>query len=630
MANHAFTWVMCASQPLGRDTLLCAIRIDSDRDTFRLASEITDSSLLALCNNLLVLDSQLHVWRFSHLSVTEYFEKHHRSLGRAHGHAATVCLKLLIEVYEKSPDYKWHAYDSDIREPLLFTYRGMKVLCEYVDRYWVTHITIHEAQETNEAEETEEASNLLSGLLKPFLGSPKESSQHYRCWFRRVDRWYLPTPYRAIEPSDLHPVHTPLFAMCSFPLHTLLREWWDKAEFDPMQENDRGHNLLTLAAQAGCKSICEVLVKRGSAVNFLASNSKAASNGSALAAAAKRGHLEVVQYLVASGADVNLLLHAGNRGSALAAAVRYGNLKIASFLIEKGADVNLLLQTGDYGSALAAAVRYKDLKIASFLIEKGADVNLLLQIGLYGSALATAVRYGNVEMVLFLIGKGAGVNLLLQTGLDGSALAAAIRYGNLELVSFLIEKGADVNLLLQTGLYGSALAVAAESGSLETVELLVEKGADVNLLLQIGRYGSALAAAAQSGSLETVELLVEKGADVNLPLRTGFFGTALIASTAAHGKSGVAILSRLLAAGANPNQRVTTGKYGGPLAAAVSRGRYDCVKLLVTAGAKDCKVDLWERVEIPQTSTTHAVEKRIFIEDYWSDDDSQEEDDSQK
>ncbi|KAH8889900.1 hypothetical protein GQ53DRAFT_591978, partial [Thozetella sp. PMI_491] len=40
-----------------------------------------------------------NVWRFSHLSVTEYFEDNHWRLWQAHSHAAKVCLMLLIETY---------------------------------------------------------------------------------------------------------------------------------------------------------------------------------------------------------------------------------------------------------------------------------------------------------------------------------------------------------------------------------------------------------------------------------------------------------------------------------------------------------------------------------------------------
>jgi ankyrin repeat protein len=70
-----------------------------------------------------------------------------------------------------------------------------------------------------------------------------------------------------------------------------------------LQTNRKGDNLLTLAAVAGCRPICEALIKRGAQVNL-----QAGKYGSALAAAAWWGKTETVKYLVEQGADVNLVL----------------------------------------------------------------------------------------------------------------------------------------------------------------------------------------------------------------------------------------------------------------------------------------------------------------------------------
>ncbi|RMZ74751.1 hypothetical protein DV737_g5777, partial [Chaetothyriales sp. CBS 132003] len=112
LAERAFMWVMSACTPLSREQLLSAIRVNPDLDAIDLASTITAPSLLDLCNNLLVLDSQQDVWRFSHLSVAEYFEKNHWDLVQSHYNAAKVCLKLLIETY-KTPNEKEAEYSSD-------------------------------------------------------------------------------------------------------------------------------------------------------------------------------------------------------------------------------------------------------------------------------------------------------------------------------------------------------------------------------------------------------------------------------------------------------------------------------------------------------------------------------------
>jgi len=83
-ADRALMWVMCACKPLNSVELLSAIRLDPDNKTMGLSEELNEALLLDICNNLLVLDSQRGVWRFSHLSVTEYFEKNYWSLQEAH------------------------------------------------------------------------------------------------------------------------------------------------------------------------------------------------------------------------------------------------------------------------------------------------------------------------------------------------------------------------------------------------------------------------------------------------------------------------------------------------------------------------------------------------------------------
>ncbi|KAK3934685.1 ankyrin repeat-containing domain protein [Diplogelasinospora grovesii] len=91
--------------------------------------------------------------------------------------------------------------------------------------------------------------------------------------------------------------------MCRFSLYHLLRDWWDREDLDLSQTNDNHQTLLELAAHSGSREICEVLLRRGMQVDILSSS----SYGSPLAAAASRGHEEIVKLLIDNGADPNLL-----------------------------------------------------------------------------------------------------------------------------------------------------------------------------------------------------------------------------------------------------------------------------------------------------------------------------------
>ncbi|KAK7419209.1 hypothetical protein QQZ08_010978 [Neonectria magnoliae] len=57
LVDRACVWVMSAHEPLSSVELLSAIRVDFDHNTITLANMVTEEELLALCNNLLVLDS---------------------------------------------------------------------------------------------------------------------------------------------------------------------------------------------------------------------------------------------------------------------------------------------------------------------------------------------------------------------------------------------------------------------------------------------------------------------------------------------------------------------------------------------------------------------------------------------
>ncbi|OCL11473.1 hypothetical protein AOQ84DRAFT_386815, partial [Glonium stellatum] len=322
LADRAFMWVMCSCKPLNSDELLGAIRLDQHNDTFSLADEIDEDLMLDLCSNLLVIDSQRKVWRFSHLSVTEYFEENHWDLREAHCYAAKTCLSLLIEAYKEprleiaseNSDNDWTENSSiDSQKAPHNIFAPAHPLQIYVRHHWVVHVQANEGQEVD---------SVLSRLLKIFLGSPEESSVQYRKWYRQVepDSFREPTTsvFNSIDIDEIAPEHTSLFAMCRFSLYTTLLDWWVTAEIDLSQTNSKGDNLLVLAAVAGSKSICETLVKQGIPVNILL---RSGQYGSALAAAAYGGRAEIVRFLVQEEkADVNLLLQSGHYGSALTAA----------------------------------------------------------------------------------------------------------------------------------------------------------------------------------------------------------------------------------------------------------------------------------------------------------------------
>lgn len=72
--KHAFCWVMAASEPMTRVKILAVIYIGLTGDILPLLDTVDEQDLLSLYNNFLIVDPQLKVRRFPHLSVREYLE----------------------------------------------------------------------------------------------------------------------------------------------------------------------------------------------------------------------------------------------------------------------------------------------------------------------------------------------------------------------------------------------------------------------------------------------------------------------------------------------------------------------------------------------------------------------------
>ena len=83
------------------------------------------------------------------------------------------------------------------------------------------------------------------------------------------------------------------------------------------------------------------------------------------------GHLEIVQYLAAHGADVNAAATNGSGYNALTGAVTSGHAAVVQWLLEHGANANYRYSAG-YSPLLTAAANGR-LDIAKLLLAHGAD-----------------------------------------------------------------------------------------------------------------------------------------------------------------------------------------------------------------------------------------------------------------
>jgi uncharacterized protein len=328
---------------------------------------------------------------------------------------------------------------------------------------------------------------------------------------------------------------------------------------------------------------------------------------SPLAEAAARGDMAAVRALLAAGTrDVNAWDRDGT--PALHWIVRVGDLETAKRLLAAGADVNAVNRFGL--APLHIAIEQGDEPMTRWLIDNGAD--WAKADGAREPPLLSAARTGEPGVVRVLLDHGAAVDAR-EPGFGQTPLMVAVRSGHLETAKLLLDRGADVNArtpavapprfippsesppglskgvgIIRAGwpegrgkrfpAAGSKtpLLYAARAGDLEMMRLLLERGANVELadgngmtpLIDAVVNASIFRANREGHSdhLRAAELLLDAGANVNAmdwygetPLWAAVDLRNLELGPAEKGTGvrdeALALIKRLLEAGANPNAR---------------------------------------------------------------------------
>nr|XP_054753888.1 ankyrin repeat domain-containing protein 50-like [Lytechinus pictus] len=287
-----------------------------------------------------------------------------------------------------------------------------------------------------------------------------------------------------------------------------------------------------------------------------------------LYAAALFGHLEVLEFFISNGAEVNEE-HDNGRIPLHVAAIN-GNMKIMEYLIQQGSGVNKADRKG--GTPFNAAIQYGHLDAVKYLMAKGAKQNRYDGM----TPLYAAAQFGHSDIVKFFILNGADANEEHEEGMI--PLHGAASGGHLDIMEYLIQEGSDMNKACSKG--WTPFNAAIQYGHLDAVKYLIDKGAKQSMYAGM----TPLYIAAQAGHLDIVQFLVSNGADVNEVDDKG-----MISLHAAARKDNIEIVEYLIQQGSDVNKADSEG--WTPFNAAIQGGNLETVKYLIDKGAKQNRYD---------------------------------------
>jgi hypothetical protein len=333
--------------------------------------------------------------------------------------------------------------------------------------------------------------------------------------------------------------------------------------------NDFGTFALLEAAIIGSTQIVRALLGAG------ANASRTNPDGETpLMAVARSGNVEAAGLLLGAGSDINAIETWGGQ-SALMWAAAQRQAEMVEFLVANGADVDARGAVRDWPRKIIKEPRPKDMNRGGF------------------TSLLYAAREDCFECARYLIAGGADPDLPDPHRV--TPLNMALLNLHFDFAAYMIEIGADVDkwdLYGRTPLYFAAdastlpiagngamvvLPSADEHSALDIARMLLERGANPNIqlkrrppyrnvpqdrngdtILSVG--ATPLIRAARAGDAPFVELLLKHGALVDLP-------------------NNQCVTPLMAAAGIGYGSRVTRGRNR------TEQGVLETLRLLVAAGA---------------------------------------------
>ena len=330
-----------------------------------------------------------------------------------------------------------------------------------------------------------------------------------------------------------------------YPLHDAIGDGRIKKAIElinsgiDLNENEKYfHGLAPLhyAASRGHIKIVQALLAHGALIDVRGIDDE--EGVTPLMLAVNNDQRAVISLLLAAGADVNASAWDGY--TALLCSLHKDNLELTRILLDANAQVNAQNASVDY--PLHSAIGHSEterIDLIALLLQAGADQRLK---GCFGeNALHAAIRRGHYETVKLLLKYDSEVNEKTSDQFCFTPLILAVMHNQKEILLLLLQAGADFDIQDSAG--KTALDYAFEQHRDEITQMLLvrthkdefgmtalhyaalegEDPQEIERYLVSGVYidqprndgATALMLAAMKGNIRQVEMLLRHGADVN-------------------------------------------------------------------------------------------------------------------
>lgn len=312
---------------------------------------------------------------------------------------------------------------------------------------------------------------------------------------------------------------------------------------NPLDENTMHMDAATLAINSNASGAVVRLLLRQNGIDL---NKPQHEKRAYLHWASIRGNVEIVDYLIKNGADINL--EDDRELSPLFFAINNGTCKKEIIELFLNAGFELHKKNSDGATMILICAPYdSNMELTDYLVGKGLSLNSTDDNG--ATAFDYAARKGNVEVMRALLAKGVKStnNALLMAaqgtrreanGVDaykyligelklkatvkdktGNTLLHLItrKQNQAEVLTYLLDNGADANAQNADG--DNALMLAAAGRDAEVLKILLSNTKNINAVNAKGV--SALCNAVAGSSVESIGLLLDKKANIYVVDKAG-------------------------------------------------------------------------------------------------------------